>query len=91
MTEADISRRFTYHAPQPDQIEKYVRIRDTAAAFARLINELAPNNREKSMCISHLDAAVMNANASIARGPETPLYTASNTSGPRGDTIGGPG
>ncbi|HWN09751.1 MAG TPA: hypothetical protein VNO50_10870 [Pyrinomonadaceae bacterium] len=73
MSDAELVRRFTYHAPTPEQADKYARIRETALSLARMIVELAPNNRERLTAVSYLDAVVMNANASIARGPEPPL------------------
>ncbi len=62
-----IEARFTYHKPSGTQPERYVKIRDTAKAFAILIVESCPESRERSTALTKLDEAVMHANASIAR------------------------
>ena len=67
MTTEDLHNRFTYHAPQPKQQEKYEEIRATAREFAKLLNDQLPESREKSLAFTALEEAVMWANASIAR------------------------
>ncbi|HLM89247.1 MAG TPA: hypothetical protein VK284_09495 [Streptosporangiaceae bacterium] len=67
MDVADLANRFTYHAPKDGQAERYQWIRKEAHQLATLINELAPDSREKSLAITHLEDAVMWANAAIAR------------------------
>lgn len=68
MTPEDLARRFTYYPPRDhDQAERYVTIRSHAHGLATLINEHAPESREKSLAITHLEQAVMWANAAIAR------------------------
>jgi hypothetical protein len=67
MDAADIANRFTYHTPKTDQTTRYEMIRQHAHALATLINNHAPDSREKSLAITHLEDAVMWANASIAR------------------------
>lgn len=67
MTEQDLQNRFTYHAPKGDQALRYEMIRDRAHRFAAFINEKCPDSREKSLAMTHLEDAVMWANASIAR------------------------
>lgn len=68
MTPEDLANRFTYHPPRDhDQAERYVKIRSHAHSLATLINELAPESREKSTAITKLEEAVMWANAAIAR------------------------
>lgn len=63
----DLKRRFTYHPPKPGQPEMYKCLRGAALEFARLIDSSCPDSREKSLAITHLEEAVMWANASIAR------------------------
>ena len=63
----EIVRRFTYHPPKGDQVERYEAIRDTALEFARVITFNTPVSREQSLALTHLDEVVMFANASIAR------------------------
>jgi hypothetical protein len=63
----DLKNRFTYHPPVGNQQQKYENIRKNALAFAELLNEMCPDSREKSLAITHLEDAVMWANAAIAR------------------------
>jgi hypothetical protein len=63
----DLKKRFTYHAPKENQLQKYENIRKNALAFAELIDAMCPDSREKSLAITHLEDAVMWANAAIAR------------------------
>lgn len=58
---------FKYHAPKPGQPEKYEAIREKAKEFAYLIEELAPNSRERSVALTKLEESMMWANAAIAR------------------------
>ena len=68
METGDLANRFTYHPPKDhEQAEKYVTIRSHAHGLATLINEHAPDSREKSLAIMYLEEAVMWANAAIAR------------------------
>jgi len=63
----DIENRFTYHAPNAEQIKKYPLIRDEAKYLAYLIEENVPNGREKSLAMTKLEEVVMWANAGISR------------------------
>jgi len=63
----DLDNRFTYHAPKNDQARRYEMIRAEAYVLAILINGESPDSREKSLAITHLEEAVMWANAAIAR------------------------
>ena len=68
MDEADLANRFTYHPPKDHEpAEKYVLIRQHTHGLATLINNHAPDSREKSLAVTHLEEAVMWANAAIAR------------------------
>lgn len=62
-----IKNNFTYHVPKPGQPEQYQAIRDKAKELACLIDELAPNSREKSLAMTKLEECAMWANAGIAR------------------------
>jgi hypothetical protein len=65
---ADLENRFTYHAPKDhEQADRYVRVRQHGYGLAKVIDEMAPDSREKSLAITHLEEAVMWANAAIAR------------------------
>lgn len=65
--EGELANRFTYHPPQPDQLPRFVAIREQAHQLARLIVDTSPASREQSLAITHLEDAVMWANAAIAR------------------------
>jgi len=67
MEAADLANRFTYHPPKDGQAAKYEAIREEAHGTAATINRLCPESREKSLAITHLEDAVMWANAAIAR------------------------
>jgi len=67
MDPADLDKRFTYHAPKNGQAERYQILRDEAKSFALMINDLAPDSREKSLAITALEQVSMWANAAIAR------------------------
>jgi hypothetical protein len=67
IADEDLANRFTYHPPKDGQADRYERIRAFAHSTARAINETAPDSREKSLAITHLEDAVMWANAAIAR------------------------
>ncbi len=62
-----LENNFKYHSPKEGQPEKYTQLREKAKELAYLIEELAPQSREKSLAITKLEESVMWANASIAR------------------------
>ena len=63
----ELERRFTYHPPKGTQLARYERIRSLGKLFAYELDKMCPNSREKSLAWTHLEDAVMWANASIAR------------------------
>lgn len=63
----ELDTRFTYHSPTADQVPRFTDIRREARLFAQLIAELCPESREQSLALTHLEQAVMYANAAIAR------------------------
>jgi hypothetical protein len=62
-----IENNFKYYAPKNDQQIRYETIRETAKDFARIVESLCPDSREKSLAFTNLEQAVMWSNASIAR------------------------
>lgn len=72
MTTDELEKRFTYHPPFGNQVERYQVLRDEAKSLANLIDGYAPDSREKSLAITHLEQAVMWANAAIARNEQPP-------------------
>lgn len=67
MDSEDLSKRFTYHAPKGDQASRYELIRSRGRELAEYINQACPDSREKSLAVTHVEEAIMWANASIAR------------------------
>ena len=67
MQQADLDNRFTYHPPKDGQAEIYKGIRDAGRELAELVDQAAPESREKSLAVTHIEQAVMWANAAIAR------------------------
>jgi len=67
LEERDLRNRFTYHPPRDGQPERYERLRAQALQLSLSINHACPDSREKSLAITHLEQAVMWANAAIAR------------------------
>jgi hypothetical protein len=65
--QARLKKDFTYHPPVPNQVPRYEKIRDYARTFAATILKDCPPSRERSLALTHLEEAVMWANASIAR------------------------
>jgi len=63
----ELAKRFTYHPPHDDQVNRYQDIREHARAFAVLLDRHCPDSREKSLALTALEESVMWANASIAR------------------------
>lgn len=64
---ARIENDFTYHAPTPEQVQRYTQLREAAKQFALLIVDLTPYSREQSLALTELERSVMFANAAIAR------------------------
>lgn len=62
-----IESDFTYHAPKGDQAQRYEQIRERAKGLALYLLQVTPQSREQSLALTHLEEAVMWANASIAR------------------------
>ena len=63
----DLVSRFTYHPPKNGQAERYENLRAQGLHLARLVSEHTPPSREQSLALTHLEQAVMWANAAIAR------------------------
>lgn len=63
----DLENNFKYHPPKEGQADRYTTLRDKAKELAQLIQAECPESREKSVAFTHLETAVMWANASIAR------------------------
>lgn len=57
---------FTYHAPEPAQLENYVAIRAAAKEFAATIICNTPRCADQQAAIRHVREAMMTANAAVA-------------------------
>jgi len=62
----DLENWFTYHSPTPEQLPKYLAIREAGKAFAEVIVENTPYSADQSAAIRKVREAVMTANQSIA-------------------------
>lgn len=62
-----IEHNLTYHAPKEGEQGRYARIREEAKEFAAVIVHMSRQSREQSLALTHLEEAVMWANAAIAR------------------------
>lgn len=67
VTDAELENRHTYHPVKDGQPEKYEAIRAKALEFSKLVRDLCPDSRERSLALTEIDYVVYNANASIAR------------------------
>lgn len=72
---ARLDNDYRYHAPFGDQVDRYQAIRDKAKELATLIVDTSPTSREQSTALTHLETAVMFANAAIARNEQPPTVT----------------
>lgn len=63
----DLANRFAYHKPDTVKADRHERIRDILHIAAANIVDLTPASREQSLAITHLEDAMMWANAAIAR------------------------
>jgi hypothetical protein len=63
----DLDHIYKYHAPKDGQTAKYEAIRAKAKELAELIMAECPVSREQSVAFTHIETAVMWANAAIAR------------------------
>ena len=59
---------FSYHAPTPEQIEHYSKIRAKAKELALVIVECTPRCADQSAALRALRETVMTANAAVALG-----------------------
>lgn len=59
---------FTYHSPSPDQLPKYLAIREAGKAFASAIVSNSPDCADTTAAMRKVREAVMTANQAIACG-----------------------
>ncbi len=63
----DVENIFTYHPPQPEQIDRYTVLRAAAKEVAWIILGACPESREREQALTKLEEAIFWANASVAR------------------------
>lgn len=68
MQQSDIENRFAFHAAATqEKRDDHTSVRQNCHRLADFINEHCPDGREKSLAITHIEEAMMWANAAIAR------------------------
>lgn len=67
ITDKDLDNRFDYHAPDDAKRRAHEEVRIQLRRTAGLVVHLTPESREQSLAITHLEEAMMWANAAIAR------------------------
>jgi hypothetical protein len=72
LKKADIDNRFTYHPPFGNQAQRYENLREQVRRLAHTFVAVCPESRELATALTHLDIAMMMANAAIARNEKPP-------------------
>jgi hypothetical protein len=68
MNDVELANRFAYHRPKSEEIAKtHAAVREMCLEVAEDFNHILPDSREKSLAMTHLEEAMMWANAAIAR------------------------
>lgn len=62
-----IKRDFSYHAPDAEKIKRHEDVRSELRRVAHFIDKSAPDSREKSLALTHLEEVMMWTNAALAR------------------------
>jgi hypothetical protein len=66
--DVELRHRFTYHPPRDSaQVVVYQRVRAAGLELAREIAAASPECEERKVALNQVDAAVMWANAAVAR------------------------
>lgn len=69
ISDKEIERRFTYHAPSGEAKARHADLRVEAKGFAEALAALCPAGREKSLAFTAFEEATFWAHAAIARDP----------------------
>lgn len=68
----DMKKTYNYHKPSEAGLERIKKIREAYTALDNLIQELAPQSREKSIAITELETSAMWAiKAVVVNDPES--------------------
>jgi hypothetical protein len=54
-----IDKPYAYHRPSVDGLQKINQLREAFSNTEKLINELCPNSRQKSVAITHNETTAM--------------------------------
>jgi hypothetical protein len=66
ITVEQLNNWFTYHSPSPEQLPKYLAIRNAGLELVTTIVENTPASADQTAAVRKVREAVMTANASIA-------------------------
>lgn len=68
LSEQDMDRRFSFHAPPNDEKrDAHTSVRRGCRDLADFLNHKLPDGREKSLAITHLEEVMFWGNAALAR------------------------
>ncbi len=56
---------FSYHKPVDGETDRFMKIRESARSFVHALLDNCPASRERSVALTHLQEAVMMANAAV--------------------------
>ena len=70
VTKAMLENWFTYHSPTPEQLPKYLAIREAGKVFAEVVVANTPQSADQTATVRKIREAVMSENQSIACGGE---------------------
>ena len=68
ISQEQLDNWFTYHSPTPDQLPKYLAVREAGKAFASSIVANSPDCADTTAAVRKVREAVMTANQAIACG-----------------------
>lgn len=73
---ADIKKTYAYHKPSQAGLEKVAELRKAFSELHDKINAIAPDSREKSVALTHMETAAMYAiKAVVCNDPESEVAT----------------
>lgn len=65
--DADLEKRFSYHAPNGEKVQRHEAFREECKRLAYHIKATIPAGREQATALTHLEDVMMWGNAGIAR------------------------
>ncbi len=54
-----IDKPYAYHKPSPDGFDRITRLREAYSQVSRIIEEICPPSRQKSVAITELETSAM--------------------------------